>query len=155
MSLRAFIVSSFGAYSIASSALAAQGGDAFLGQGQPTSAVDAKGVRHSARSGQRAPWLYDRVKAVGPEYPYADRARHHMGIGRFHLVLDLKTGSVANVTVIKSTGFPTLDAAAIAALRQWRWKPNSWKEIELPVTFEMAQMQTYALPPGAVPLPPK
>src|ERR1700736_1893894 len=122
MSLRAFIVSSFGAYSIASSALAAQGSEAFLSQGQPTSAVDAKGVRHSARSRQPAPWLDDRVKAVAPEYPYADRAQHHVGIGRFHLLLNLKTGSVASVTVIKSTGFPTLDAAAIVALRQWRWK---------------------------------
>ena|ERR1700719_1830242 len=130
---------------------AMQGSQAFLEQGQPTSAVDAQGARHRAPSETAAPWLNDRIKAIAPEYPYADRGQHHVGIGQFHLVLDLKTGVVTRITVIKSTGFRTLDAAAVGALRQWRWKPGRWREIDLPVTFILRQ--NYVPPPGSVSLP--
>jgi TonB family protein len=125
---------------------------AFLGLGQQTSAVDAKGVRHSASTGQAAPWLDDRVKAVAPEYPYADRARHHTGAGRFRLELDLKIGAVNKITVTKSTGFQTLDNCVIAAFRRWRWKPGRWKEIDVPVDFRLGRPPR-RLPPGSVRLP--
>jgi hypothetical protein len=39
------------------------------------------------------------------------------------------------VTVVRSTGFAELDTSAVAALRQWRWKPGKWKEIEMAVEF--------------------
>jgi TonB family protein len=136
---------------VLASAQAAEPTRAYLSQGQPTSAMDAKGVRHSAASREPAPWLDDRVKGVAPEYPDADRAKHHVGIGRYHIVLDLKTGGVTKISVIKSTGFRTLDAAAVAALRQWRWKPGRWKEIDLPVTFVLRA--DYAPPPNSVRLP--
>jgi TonB family protein len=150
MSLRALRLIAFGLLSFSHGVPCADS-QAFLTQGQPTSAVDAKGVRHSVASGQPAPWLNDRVRAVAPQYPYADRARHHVGIGRFHLVLDLKTGIVTGISVTKSTGFAGLDASAVAALRQWRWKPGRWKEIDLPVTFTMNQ--SYGPPRGATRLP--
>jgi TonB family protein len=148
MSLRA-IIGGCGVLFVAHSTLYPS--EAFLTQGQPTSAIDAKGIRHSAPSETAAPWLNDRIKAIAPEYSYADRAQRHVGTGQFHLVLDLNTGVVTRITVIKSTGFPTLDTSAVAALRQWRWKPGRWKEIDLPVAFILRQ--TYAPPPGSVPLP--
>jgi TonB family protein len=131
--------------------LAAGGSQAFLGSGQETSAVDAKGVRHSVPSETAAPWLNDRIKAVAPEYPYADRARHHVGSGRFHLYLDLATGGVTQIRITKSTGFASLDQSAVAALRQWRWKPGRWKEIDLPVTFTIRP--NFVPAPGSVRLP--
>ena len=105
-----------------------------------SSAVDVQGRRHvceRGRPGTSTPWLADRVAAVGPEYPLIDRARGHEGRGMFRIMLDPKTGRVMEVTVINSTGFQSLDKSVIAALRKWRWKPDRWKEIDMPVTFEM------------------
>ena len=108
-----------------------------------SSAVDAKGVRHqiSEYGEGRAPWDADMVKFVKPDYPSEYRARHIEGTGLFRITLDVKTGSVANVAVLKSTGSSGLDASAARAIRQWRWRPQSWKEIEMPVTFTMRARQ--------------
>ena|SRR5947209_5545432 len=104
-----------------------------------TRAVDAKGVRHNGADYPRKhpPWLDDIVKDLAPEYPYWDRAQRHQGVGWFQLTLDLKTGAVTNVSIIKSTGFRSLDNCAIRAFRSWRWKNGKWKLVEMPVTFEL------------------
>jgi TonB family protein len=118
-------------------------------------AVDIKGVRHTAREypGHHGPWdLADRIKAVAPAYTYEDRARHRQGSGFFAVFIDANTGVPTRVTIIKSTGHPTLDQSAIEALQRWRWKPGRWKEVDLPVTFTMAPGPKTP-PPGAVRLP--
>src|SRR5437763_13319483 len=118
-------------------------------------AVDMKGVRHTPAEyrPRKPPWLEDQIHSVAPGYPYADRAQHHEGTGVFRLVLDPKTGAVATVTMLKSSGFGSLDAAAVAALRQWRWKPGKWKEIDMPVAFKMGLPRN--LPPSTTRLPPR
>jgi TonB family protein len=103
-------------------------------------AVDARGVRHHASEyhGRTPPWETDRVKALpGPEYPYFDRRNLHQGSGLFRLTLDLRTGAVTNVAIIKSTGFGSLDGSTVVAARQWRWKPGKWKQIDTPVSFTL------------------
>ena len=134
----------------------AQDTQTFLSPEEGTSAIDAKGVRHSdsghAHPRKLAPWMQDRVHAVGPFYPRTERAARHEGRGEFRLQLDLKTGGVSKVTVTKSTGFPLLDKCAVMALRQWRWKPGRWREIYFPVTF-IVQRPPVRLEPGAVRLP--
>jgi TonB family protein len=104
------------------------------------SAVDANGLRHSARDyhGGHAPWIDDRVVVVAPKYPLADLRLHHEGSGWFRLVLDLRTGRVKQVLLIKSTGFGSLDQTAMAAFREWRWKPGKWKEIKMSTAFTMS-----------------
>ena len=77
----------------------------------------------------------DRVKAIAPTYPYRNRQLHHEGKGWFQLTLDLRTGYVSKVAVVKSTGFKALDESAVAAFLQWRWKPGKWKEIDIQVAF--------------------
>jgi TonB family protein len=107
----------------------------------PTNAVDANGIRHRGVDypRKRAPWLHDDViKAVAPDYPDRDRILRHEGAGLFQLMLDLKTGFVTKVAVIKSTGFPALDASAVTSFRQWRWKAGKWKEIEITIGFSTA-----------------
>src|SRR5436190_23013508 len=96
-----------------------------------TGAVDVKGRRYRSESypGRQSPWMLDRTKSVAPEYPYRERPLRHSGSGYFRLILDTKTGAVAQVIVQQSTGSATLDNCAIAAFRQWRWKPDRWKEI--------------------------
>jgi TonB family protein len=104
-----------------------------------TGAVDANGVRHSGSDyvRKRPPWLLDITNAVAADRHYGSRGRFLglQGRGLFQLKLDLKTGYVANVTVVRSTGIAELDTSAVAALRQWRWKPGKWKEIEMAVAF--------------------
>ena len=110
-----------------------------------SSAVDAKGVRHRLTDyGEgRAPWVTDMVKFVRPDYPSEYRARHIEGTGLFRITLDVNTGSVANVTVLKSTGFSGLDDSATRAIRLWRWRPRTWKEVDMPVTFTMQPHQLF------------
>jgi TonB family protein len=104
-----------------------------------SSAVDAKGVRHqmSEYGEGRAPWDTDRIMFVRPDYPSDLRARHIEGTGLFRITIDVKTGSVTKVAVLRSTGSSGLDASAARAIRQWRWRPQRWKEIDMPVTFTM------------------
>ena len=112
---------------------------AYLGP-KGTRAVDAKGVSHDGNDYPRKhpPWLDDILKAPAPDYSFWERAKHHTGAGWFRLPLDLKTGAVTQVIVIKSTGFSALDRSAVSALRHWRWRPGKWKEIFMPVTFTIS-----------------
>lgn len=48
--------------------------------------------------------MEDIIKGVPPEYPYNDRRIYQQGKGLYRVTVDRKTGSVTNVTVIKSTG---------------------------------------------------
>jgi TonB family protein len=72
----------------------------------------------------------------------------------FQLTLDLKTGLVTRATVIKSTGFPALDTAAVVALRQWCWKSEKWQEIEIGLAFTRGVYRgTSRFPPKSLPFP--
>jgi TonB family protein len=137
--------------------LLGQGSEGFLGGGDdlPGSAVDANGRRHTepAHSSALSPWMKDRVKSVAPYYPIEDRRLHHTGLGWFRIYLDLNSGAVSRVLVLHSTGFVTLDNSVSSTLRQWRWRPGKWKEIDLPVKFVIGRPPA-TLPPGVVRLPP-
>jgi TonB family protein len=119
-----------------------------------TSAVDIHGVRHFRNQypGRHAPWQDDMSQAFAPDHPYGDRSLHHQGKGLFQITLDTKTGAVTEIAVVKSTGFSSLDSAAIASLRHWRWKPGKWKQINLPIAFELSKGSP-RLKPGQTPLP--
>jgi TonB family protein len=114
-----------------------------------SSAVDAQGVRHRwSEYGRRmAPWIHDAVYAPRPQYPYEARTRRIMGSALFRMTLDLRTGVVIKVTMIKSTGSPILDNACLSAFRQWRFNPGRWKEVDLPVIFVMASGPPRIPPP--------
>ena len=100
----------------------------------------------------RAPWDFgDRIATAAPDYPREDRGLRHEGEGFFRVAIDPKTGVPTQVSVLKSTGYARLDVAAITALRRWRWKPGTWKEVDLPVKFTMSG--TGRPPPGAIRLP--
>jgi TonB family protein len=44
-------------------------------------------------------------------------------------------GTVSNVTVRTSTGYPELDARAGKWMKKWRFRPNSLTEVQLPMYF--------------------
>src|SRR6266508_2310892 len=88
-------------------------------RGSGVSAVDANGIRHYAKDypEKHAPWIDDNIEAYAPHYPYGDRVQHNRGQGLYRLRLDLKTGTVSNVTILRSTGVGSLDGCALSAFR--------------------------------------
>jgi TonB family protein len=77
------------------------------------------------------PWGRDVVHLEKPHYPDALRAKHPVATGFFRLIFDLRTGRVRQVIVERSSGYPDADANIVIALRQWRLKPNTWKEFQV------------------------
>ena len=130
--------------------------EAFLNNFSGTSAVDSNGLRHRGVDypGKHPPWQHDMIKAVAPNYPDRDRILRYEGEGLFQLILDPKTGSVTKVTVLKSTGFQALDASTVASLYQWRWKPEKWREIDIPLRFTTIVSYYHRSRAGVVQLPP-
>jgi outer membrane biosynthesis protein TonB len=56
------------------------------------------------------------------------------------------------VIAVRSTGYGLLDSAAIAALRRWRWKPGTWREVDMPIAFQKVSGPPKMAPPGTVQL---
>lgn len=100
-------------------------------------AIDARGVRHP-----NALCMGDAVFAPHPQYPYeAPLARDPVvwtrdlrGDGLYRLDVELNTGRIRQVTIIKSTGSAKLDNASTSAFKRWVFKPATWKEIIMPTT---------------------
>jgi TonB family protein len=72
-----------------------------------------------------------------PEYPREARARHITGEGMFGVEISLSTGRVNSVRIIHSTGSAILDKAAIQALKNWRFRPNTFRQARVPINFTM------------------
>jgi TonB family protein len=121
------------------SAMAQGQGGITTSSGYEWTAVTSTGEHLSRRQfGHKQPsWMKDLVKQPGPEYPYQARAHHWQGSGLFRIDIDVKTGVPRQVTIVHSTGTSMLDTAAMRALKKWRFKPETWKSIDIPVTFEM------------------
>jgi TonB family protein len=64
------------------------------------------------------------IEAPKPKNPYEGQLRQPHGTGAFLLRTIIRTGRVTQVVVGQTTGNRLLDAAAIRALRQWRFKPR-------------------------------
>ncbi len=71
------------------------------------------------------------IYTVQPEYPAVARASRMKGDGVFIMRVQIRTGLVKDVQIAHSTGWPILDAAAIRALKQWRFKPGSCPPIKV------------------------
>ena len=65
------------------------------------------------------------VHAPLPEYPEGAVQRGTAGTGVYLLRVQIKSGAVTQVIVGQSAGHGPLDAAAIKALRRWRFKPGA------------------------------
>jgi TonB family protein len=75
---------------------------------------------------------------VTPDYRHSDRQFDGEGAGLYRVTIEPKTGNVTDVTIVRSTSRGNLDRNAVAALRQWRWKPNSWRVVDVPFIFGSA-----------------
>ena len=68
------------------------------------------------------PEALDAARNRRPAYPEASRRRGEEGVVRVELFVD-PTGRVADVRILESSGFSALDAAAVQAVREWRFRP--------------------------------
>jgi TonB family protein len=75
------------------------------------------------------------VYAPAPAFPPGISQAGVSGTGRFRLSFD-PNGNVTNIQVIKSTGNPYFDQAAIKTLRQWKSAPSQGWQATVPVTFQ-------------------
>ena len=58
------------------------------------------------------------------------------GKGVALVTIDPKTGTVAGVRMLQSTGNSLLDGAAMDAYSKWRFKPGSVPQVKIPIEFK-------------------
>lgn len=62
------------------------------------------------------------VQQISPQYPDSERAARHEGRAVISVTI-LKDGSEASATIVESSGWPMLDAAALDTARLWKFAP--------------------------------
>jgi TonB family protein len=77
------------------------------------------------------------INAPRPEYPYEARRQKITGDGMVALKVDPINGQVNDVSMVRSTGSPFLDNAALAGFRRWRFKPGTVSSVKCPITFTL------------------
>ena len=77
-----------------------------------------------------------------PVYPYDARVHKITGRGVVSMKIDPATGNVTSCKMLLSTGVPMLDEAALAACRQWRFKPGGPTKTICPIVFTMRGVHT-------------
>lgn len=102
-------------------------------------AIDARGKRQP-----NALCARDVIWARAPRYPLrakssdpASWSREHRGDGLYRLDIDLKTGRVNRVMIIKSAGLAILDKASTAAFYSWVFTPGKWSAMIIPTTVRI------------------
>jgi TonB family protein len=98
---------------------------------EPTQARAAKVQEHERKPNYRALVL----NAPRPDYPYEARRGRITGSGVAILQIDKSTGKVVSCRMDPSTGSTVLDAGAMEAFRQWRFKPGTVAMARIPITF--------------------
>jgi periplasmic protein TonB len=86
--------------------------------------------RVDAAASAATPKFASAIYSPQPKYPPSAGLRFAHGTGMFVLRIQIKTGRVKQVDVVRSTGHKDLDAAAVAALKQWRFKPDALPPIK-------------------------
>jgi TonB family protein len=74
------------------------------------------------------------VYAPTPSFPPGQSLPGQAETGRFRLTFDPQ-GNVTNIQIVRSTGNPYFDQAAIRTLRQWKSAPSQGWQATVPVTF--------------------
>jgi TonB family protein len=99
--------------------------------------IDAKGVRHESKeSAANVPWIRDVVHAERPRPRITSPSgRWYEGVGIFRLRIDAATGATREVTIVRSTGHVVFDRSALLALKVWRWKAETWTQVDVAIAF--------------------
>jgi periplasmic protein TonB len=69
-----------------------------------------------------------------PDYPALDRRLNHEGTVALNIAIDAN-GGITEATVLQSSGYDGLDAAAVAWVKShWRYKPATKNGVAMPTT---------------------
>lgn len=109
-------------------------------RGKDPNAGAASGTEQAARSGSSSPAAY--LDNPAPGYPETARRMRQEGTVSLK-VLANASGQAAEVTLVASSGIPSLDQAALRAVRRWRFVPArqngqpiaSW--VRIPIRFKL------------------
>jgi TonB family protein len=100
--------------------------------------IDAKGVRHESKeSAGDAPWMRDVAYSRSARPLPGDRTRWYEGVGIFRLGIDPTTGATREITIVRSTGHTAFDRSALLALKLWRFRPQTWTQVDVPMLFQL------------------
>jgi hypothetical protein len=102
-------------------------------------AIDAHGKRQP-----NALCARDVIWACAPRYPFraqsndpASWSKNLRGDGLYRLDIDLKTGRVSRVTIVKSAGSAILDRVTTGAFGRWVFTPGKWSAMIIPTTMRI------------------
>lgn len=84
------------------------------------------------------------ASAPRPYYPYNARAQGMIGRGVAVMDVNKETGRVTGARMEKYTGYALLDRAALEALRRWRFRPGTFTQVKVPISFEAEDRQGVA-----------
>ena len=85
-----------------------------------------------------AKYKKDSLVAPEPEYPVKSRNLGHQGQGIYRLIVNEKTGIVDEVKLMKSAGSRELDASAVMALFNWKFRPGAVKQRDVLIKFSVS-----------------
>ena len=111
------------------------------GGGSDRNAADGKGSADGRRGGIAPPGI---LEAVEPVYP--DKARRNGWEGLVVLIVRIQPDGLAgNISVSQSSGYDSLDQAAVEAVQKWRFIPAKEREsgqaitayTRIPVVFKL------------------
>ncbi len=116
------------------------------------SAVDEPAAEKTVKHKSEAPGLSNEPVLVSepkirhwvePRYPKLAKRRNQQGLVVLDVIVD-EQGYPLNVTVLKSSGYPVLDKAAMDAVKRWSFKPEQRNQgfvksrVHIPVVFELS-----------------
>jgi TonB family protein len=76
------------------------------------------------------------MSAPLPEYEYKARRAHTIGNGVCVMLVDTTSGRVTNALMAQSTGSAVLDKITTDTFRQWRFKPGTVSQVQVPISYQ-------------------
>jgi TonB family protein len=112
----------------------------------PAAAVEEKASRAKRRAivqpkvPPATPTSLSAAKAVAvstplPNYPYEARRAHTAGSGICVMSVDTTNGRVTSAIMAQSTGSEILDKITTDTFGQWRFRPGTVSQVQVPITY--------------------
>ena len=76
------------------------------------------------------------LNAPEPHYPHGIERITIRAQGVYRLTINPQTGGVDEVGILRRCGDSRLDASCVMAFFQWKFKPGTLKQLDVPVVFE-------------------
>jgi len=97
-------------------------------------------VRKRAIVRRKAPTSLSAARAVAisaplPDYPYLAKRAHITGSGVCVMLVDRRSGRVARAMMAQSTGNAILDKITTDTFAEWRFKPRTVSQVQVPITY--------------------